>query len=174
MGYKLTWIYVWQTKVRPTEVLTENVIPLMSADSQDGYIATSSALLWTSDHPYDCFDGDILTRIHSINLWRWNWGYSQIQMPINVKVTKLTVTSRAEDRNRPQYPSEFYLEGSNDWTNWTNIWTTITPWFTAIGQTKSWDITWETDSYSYIKLNIQAGSTGYRAIAEWNIDWWVS
>ena len=143
-------------------------IPSMTANTQDWYTASASSL-YSWWQPYGAFNSG--GSFHSAYIGNASWAYSQIQMPWTAIVTKLTVTSRADDQNNPQYPASLYLQWSNDWSNWTNIWSTITPWFTAINQTKSWDITGETTGYSYLRLNLQAGSSWYVAIKNWNMEW---
>lgn len=148
-----------------------NYIPTLTSTSSDWFVCSSSSLLTSNFHAWDCFDNNTGTELHSSNIGNWNWGYSQIEMPEWIIVTKLWVQSKTSSSSNIQLPKAFYLQWSNDWSNWTNIGSQVNNPFTAYYQTYELTITWETTAYKYLKLNLQAWGTWYFAISAWNVDW---
>lgn len=167
-------VYLGSTQVRPTPSIW--YIPQMTANTQDGFTATSSTLLNSWFQPRMAFyesQGSENIAFHSNSVGSWNRAWSEIQMPNSIIVSKLKIWARKNVNDYDLRPiSAFNLLGSNDWSNWTNIysesWLSWTVW-----EVKEWDITGQNTAYSYLKLEIQATNT-YVAFDCWNVAWTVS
>lgn len=162
-------VYRGTQQVRPeqwTPTPVTNYIPTMTANSQDGFVASSSSLL--SWQPYYAFD--TAHTLHSVSIGSGAWGYSLIELPLMMRVSELRVHSRSDDRYNPQLPRELELQGSEDGNTFTTLYSVQNP-FTAYNEEQSWTVsgTAAGNSYKFFMLRMQAWGSGYWAIRDWNI-----
>lgn len=161
-----------EKQVRPDTTIN-NYIPQMTANTQDGFTATSSwqyrwdpryafyvSTEWGTDYPF-----------HSPSIGAWNRAWSGIQMPNSIIVSKLTIWAR---KNVSTYDlweiRAFNLLWSNNWSTWTNIYSESWLWSSwTVWEVKSWNITGQTTAYKYLKLEVQANRQ-YVAFDFRNID----
>lgn len=153
-------------------------IPQMTANTQDGFTATSSTLLNSWFQPRMAFyesQGSETIPFHSNSVGSLNRAWSEIQMPNSIIVSKLKIWARKNVNDYDLRPiSAFNLLGSNDWSNWTNIYSESWLWSSwTVWEVKEWDITGQNTAYTYLKLEIQANRQ-YVAFDCWNVAWTVS
>lgn len=129
------------------------VVPVMSADSQDGYVASATSSYDSSYAPYKAF-----TR-NSSDCWVCGNDdqtdgnkecdvYLQIQLPTATAINVLNIVARSGLTD--QSPSSFTLEASNDGSDWTTL-LTVTDKDTYDSAT--WEVS-NTTAYLYYKLAI--------------------
>ena len=179
MGYQLTWMYIWNQKVRPTNISVENYVPQMTANTQDWFTATCSTQINSSFQPRHAFfvstEWGTNHEFHSSNIWSWNRAWSEIELPEAITVNKVTIWARKNvDSYNVREIRAFNLLGSNDGNTWTNIHSESWLWSDwNVGTVLDWNITWQTDSYTYLKLEIQANRQ-YVSFDFWNISWTIA
>lgn len=162
-----------EKQVRPG--ITENYIPQMTANTQDGFTATSSSQLSSWFQPRYAFyvseEWGIDYSFHSNNIGAWNRAWSEIQMPNSIIVSKLTIWARKNVNSYDLWEIRaFNLLWSNDGSTWTNIYSESWLWSSwTVWEVKSWDITGQTTAYQYLKLEVQANRQ-YVAFDFWNVD----
>ena len=148
-------------------------IPQMTQSPQDWFIATCSTQLSSGFAWWNAFF--VSTQwwtnycFHSNQIGAWNWWWSMIQLPRKAKPTHLEIGARKNETSNNLRPIRaFELQGSNDWTNFTTIFSQSWLWNSrSIGSVKSWDFT-NNNSYLYFRLRVQANSS-YVAFDYWNI-----
>jgi len=167
----MTLIQEWVKKIykgwgTPTPV--SDYFPTMTANTQDWFTASSSATLGNAP-AYYAFE--TAHDFHSSSIWNLNWAWSEIVLPSPFAVNEITACSRAYDNYNPQLPAQFVLEGTNDGDYYVTLLTVSAP-FSAANQEKTWSVS-NTTPYNRYRLRLQAWSSWYVAIRNWNIDWVV-
>ena len=133
----------------------EYLVPVMSANSQDGYVASAKSyyenyLPWKafdrSNNDYTdgwcCSNSDKTDSNKECNVWL------QIQLPIAQVVNGLNIVTRTYANS--QAPSSFIVKGSNDGENWTSL-LTVTDQATYSNQTWIFE---NSTSYFYYRIEI--------------------
>ena len=136
------------------------LVPVMTSNSQDGYIATGSSVWQASDQPYKLFNRDSTSIWASEDTTDPQW--VQIQLPEAQKCNYVKLTSRKDyyaSSNYGQAPTAFTIQGSNDGTNWDVLTTQTGISWTSVGQTKEFALPGAT-AYSYYKIVMTARQSG--------------
>lgn len=160
------WFFLWQNKKG------KNIIPNMTADTTGGFKATSSSLLgWMSAYYAFRTNNTTDSCLHSSNIWAGNWMTSVIETSWKFKVEGITVRARKDssDTNKRE-PKALKLSWSDDGTTYIEL-------RSATWMENNWNIWWEyhwdisdsTESYKFLKLELQANRS-YVAIDHWNVD----
>ena len=175
---KIKKVYLGTHQIRPEHQEVTNYFPEMNSNTQDGFTATASTL-YSGYYPYYAFYNYTGTTtpervFHSTQINAWNTAYSMIQCPNSIQPTKIKIASRVADSRVNQRPIRaFTLQGSNDWTNFTDIitqtWLQDSRWSYITSNVLEWSIT-NSSKYTYFKLVVTANSN-YVAFNYWNIDW---
>ncbi|MBO5810432.1 MAG: discoidin domain-containing protein [Bacteroidales bacterium] len=142
----------------------EYIVPVMSSDSQDGYIATCSST-WSAETPaYAAFDRNADT------LWNTRGKvdqWLQIQLPTAQSANILLIVARS-DGYLTETPNSFDIKASNDGSEWTTL-TTQSNLSWSLGETKSFNLN-NTTPYLYYKFVINGNGGGNNcAIAEFSL-----
>ena len=145
------------------------VVPVMSSDSQDGYIASASSY-WPQGNPFYAFDRQIaadkkwLTASGAAVSGSW----IKIQLPTAQSVNVFQIQAPDESGQQSRVPTAFKIQGSNDDSNWTDLVDVSgISWNSA--ELKSWNNT-STTAYLYYRIYITAnGGDSLVAIGEWNL-----
>ena len=152
-------------------------IPQMTQNSQDWYIATESTQLSSDFQPWYAFYKSIQWQsydpnpcFHSPSIWSWNRAWSMIELPRKSKPNKILIGARRNETSANLRPiGAFELQWSNDWTNFTTIFSKSWLWNT-------WSIwsdqqrTFENNnSYKYFRLRVQAYQQ-YVSFDYWNLE----
>lgn len=134
----------------------EYLVPVMSDNSQDGYVASAKSSFDSSYQPWKafdrtnnsgndcwaCSDADKTNSNKECNVWL------QIQLPTAEVFNLLNIVSRQSINS--QAPSSFTLKGSNDNETWTDL-------LTVINESTYSDKTWNFENstaYSYYRIDI--------------------
>ena len=150
---------------------SDYLVPVMSSNSQDGYVASASSV-FNSDHAiWKAFDRNINSTWATqdyINPPQW----LRIKLPTAKKCEILQLTSR-NDKWWTQIPKDFILQGSNDGSTWTDLLTQTNVNWTEQAQTKRFNIpTSNQADYLYYRIYMTANkqSTFYAfAISEFQL-----
>lgn len=130
------------------------LVPVMSSNSQDGYIASASSEYNSSTKACNAFDRNRSTlwgTIGKTNQWL------KIQLPTAKIMNACSFTARS-DGYLNETPTSFNIQGSNDDSNWTTLLSVEnTTW--SLGLTRSFDVD-NTTAYLYYKFNIIANGGG--------------
>lgn len=133
------------------------IVPIMSSNSQDGYIASAKSSYDSSYQPWkafnrsnnsdsDCWacgDADRTDSNKECDVWM------QIQLPTAQVFNTLNIVARTGS-NYTQAPSSFVFKGSNDGETWTSLLTvTDEPAY----REQSWSIN-NTTAYAYYRIDI--------------------
>ena len=131
------------------------LVPVMSANSQDGYVASAQSIYNNVTQPWKAFDrtssniddgwgsGTVATDEHGTS---YTW--LQVQLPIAKSANCLYIAPKSTLLIE-QLPRDFILQGSNDGSTWTNLLTQTDQEY----DTKYWDFE-NTTAYSYYRLYI--------------------
>lgn len=172
-----TWIRIADIKFGVQEKIPgvswysdEYIIPVMSANEQDGYVASAKtefsstyaackAFDRTSNDCWACSDEDKTNSNKECNVWL------QIQLPTAEVFNLLNIVSRQSLNS--QAPSSFTLKGSNDNETWTDL-------LTVINESTYSDKTWNFENstaYSYYRIDIVKTNSAndHVAVAELNL-----
>ena len=134
------------------------LVPVMSNDSQDGYVA-SAISYYNSEHaPWHAFNR---TTNSNTDVWATadsnksdDYGnctaWLEVQMPTAKSVNHINIVAQPGDTLKLRAPKNFKLQGSNNGSDWTDLFTTEE---TESYTDKSWDFT-QTAAYSYYRLYI--------------------
>ena len=136
----------------------EYIVPIMTSDSQDGYVASASSEFDGSHHAYNAFDGSTYDKWASSSSDSDAW--LQIQLPTAKICNVITLNSGTDGNYYGECPTQFEFKGSNDGTNWTTLTSQTGVTWTSAGQNKTFEFSNST-AYSYYRLTISANGNGY-------------
>ena len=145
----------------------EYLVPVMSSNSQDGYIITSSSEYNSGHAAYYVFDRNISTVWASSSTTVAQW--IQIQLP-EAKYCNLVQITTRNDSYWNQIPTSFDVQGSNNGSDWTTLVSETNVNWTGQGQTKSFDISSiNQTSYTYYRLYMTTSQVNYFGISEFTL-----
>ena len=164
----------WTTELigNPIDYYVEDMlVPLMTADSQDGYVASASSSYTQSSHyPYKAFD----RASGSSNKWLSQNGQAVSGSWLKIKLPEAKVANIfiIQAPNESQYtsrvPRVFKIQGSNDDSSWTDLVdVSVSGW--SANQSREWHIE-NTTAYMYYRILVTSnGGDVLVAIGEWSI-----
>ena len=160
----------WTTKIRgnPIDYYIDNIIvPIMTSDSQDGYIASASSY-WPNGNPFYAFDRNP----GAANKWLTasgtsvNGSWIKIELPTAKSVSSFAIQAPDEAGQQGRVPTVFKIQGSNNDSDWTDL-VSVSGISWNSNEIKYWNNTTDT-AYKYYKILITAvGSGDYCAIGDW-------
>lgn len=150
----------------------DSLVPPMSSNSQDGYVASASSEFGGTKHPaYMAFNGVN----GGGNKWLTasgaavNGSWIKIRLPTAQAANVFTIRECGESRYMNRMLSGFKIQGSNNDSSWTTLVDVqSTSW--SLDETKTWSIENETAYQFYrilISSNCEAGDGV--ALSEWGI-----
>lgn len=154
------------------------LVPAMTADSSNGYVASASSTLPLSGwEPFRAFDSSLDSGWHSaepasfyynsttgayqrsppqtttVSGVAYNGEWLQIQVNTSIILTSFSLTGRAQsDLYRWRSPNDFIVAGSNDGSTWFLVFSTTNTNWSSVTQT-FW--TSSTTAYTYYRLITQ-------------------
>ena len=157
----------------------EYLVPIMSSDSQDGYIASASSSYSAGYAPWKAFnrtasgEGDCWCA-SSASTSDSNYyvnGWLQIQLPEAKCANYVTMVCRSGSmENSLKSPRDWTLKGSNDGETWTTLLTVTDQIPTSVAQSFSYPLE-NTNSYLYYRVDVTRISIAGQkiSIAELNL-----
>jgi len=144
------------------------IVPVMSANSQDGYVASASSSYSSSCLPWHAFDRD-----NGVN-YKWltssgdvSGSWLKIELPTAQHVPIFCIQTPNESGYLNRVPTSFKIQGSNDDNDWTDL-VEVSNVSWSNSETKKWINTSET-AYKYYRLLISAnGGANMVAIGRWD------
>lgn len=144
-----------------------NIVPVMTSNSQSGYIASASSELSGGDAAYKAFNHSAGDQWHSTGTGA-NGQWLKIQLPSAWTVKSYSLTQYSG--LTPWMVTGWQMQGSNNGTDWTTLDTrsSITWADDANGATQYFDCSSNTTAYLYYRILVSTseGST-YVAIGDW-------
>ena len=151
----------WTTELRtnPINYYTEEyLVPVMSSNSQSGYVASAKSYYNNEHAPWRAFDRSTNSNTDvwaSANTDKTDGSgncdvWLQIEMPTAKVANRINLVAQPGDTLKLRAPKNFKLQGRNNGSDWTDI-------FTASETSSYTDKTWEfsnTTAYSYYRLYI--------------------
>ena len=141
----------------------ERIVPLMTSNSQDGYIVTASDTYSGGRvyYPYLAFNNVV----SDSDSWstRNQSGWLQVELPRAKKANMLKVTGGFANEE----PDSFILYGSNDGENYIQLLDSGTlTW--SHNETKTWDLEGET-AYKFYKIEAENTKKNFVTISEFQL-----
>ena len=151
----------WSTAAGQTPIsyyTDEYIVPIMSSDSQDGYVSSAKSYYNSGHAPWHAFNR---TTTSNTDVWASSNSdktdgsgncdvWIQIQMPTAQSVNHMNIVAQPGDSLKLRAPKSFTLQGSNDGNDWTDLFTSEE---TTSYTSRDWSFT-ETASYYYYRLYI--------------------
>lgn len=144
------------------------IVPVMTSDSQDGYVASASSY-FPSHLPYYAFDRNNT----SSNKWLTatndvSGSWLKIELPTARSVSLFTIQTPNESAEVYRVPKTFKIQGSNDDSSWTDLVEVNNVSWTN-NEIKSWTNS-STTAYQYYRVLVSAnGGAANVAIGTWNL-----
>lgn len=162
----------WTTELRTNPInyyTDEYLVPVMTADSQDGYIASASSYS-NNRNPYHAFDRNTEAAYKWITLSGQpiNGSWIKIELPTATAVTVFGIQAPNESGYTSRVPTVFKIQGSNDNSTWTDL-VDVSGISWSGNELKTWNNTAPSTVYKYYKIAITAngGDSTYVAIGAW-------
>lgn len=129
----------------------EYVVPVMSANSQDGYVASASSTSVYADlQPYKAFDRSTSGKFEfEANVTS---GWIQIQLP-EAKIANIFQIGARNDGDYKDTPRNYSLDASNDSETWDTLFSIENSDNWSAGQIRTYTLENST-AYTYYRLNI--------------------
>ena len=145
----------------------EYLVPVMSSNSQDGYIASASSS--HASHPVYC----IFDRSNGVNN-KWfsdivSGSWVKIELPTAQCANIFSIQTPNESNYVNRLPTVFKIQGSNDNSDWTDL-VDVSGITWVNNETKTW-VSDNTTNYKYYRILISAngGASNAVAIGEWTL-----
>ena len=136
----------------------KSIIPAMSSNEQDGYVASASSIYDDEFAVWKVFNK---TATDSIDCWSTEVGnttaWVQIQLPTPIPACSFSITSRNTNNGNICSINNFELLGSNDGENWDELFSIINESRWAIKETRTYYFS-NKQSYLYYRLNVSKSS----------------
>jgi len=141
-------------------------IPVMSSNSQNGYVVSASSVLNNSYHPWLAFDDGTGGVGGGVNGWASatsNTGWLQVKLPSPETFTAYSFTNMNLDRT--QSPVSWTMQGSNDGVSWTIIHSVTGDLRNVRRLTREYSIS-SPGMYLYYRLNITQCTSSQPSLEE--------
>lgn len=137
--------------------VNEYLVPKMSSNSQDGFIASASSEVG-SHGAFHAFDRNKNHPFATSSMTSPHW--LKIQLPEAKACNRVIFTVRTDCSDGTiKMPIDFEIQASNDGENWTTLLTQANETWESLGQSKNYDFE-NTTAYSYYKLCCNSTQNG--------------
>jgi hypothetical protein len=143
------------------------LVPVLTSDNDNGYVATCSSYLNETHLPYKAFNRQ--TDVNS----KWvaangdtAGAWLKIELPTAAAANSFSVASPDEGYTG-RMPSSFKIQGSNDNSSWTDL-LVVSSLSWGSNERKFWNVENET-AYKFYRLLIVANSENLAVIGDWGI-----
>jgi len=146
----------------------EYLVPIMTANEQDGYVASASSY-FGGHYPYYAFDRNN----SSDNKWLTSSGdvsgsWLKIELPTSQQINAFSIQTPDEGSELGRLPTSFKIQGSDDDSDWTDL-VDVSDISWSNNEIKNWNNT-STTAYKYYRILISAnGGSNMVAIGNWNL-----
>ena len=147
-----------------------SILPAMSSNSQDGFIASASSIYSATYPEWKSFNK---TNLDQNDGWATalgsTTGWLQIQMPKAKRVDKFSLTTRTGPASETTHFIDFELLGSSDGSTWDTIATITNEPTWGLNETRYYDVS-SNNIYSYYRVNFsKTSNTPYVDVAEFDL-----
>jgi hypothetical protein len=145
----------------------EYIVPILTSNNDNGYIASCSSYFNETHLPYKVFNRQTDVNSKWITQNGGNVGaWLKIELPSAVAANSFSVASPNEGYTG-RMPSSFKIQGSNNDTTWTDLLVaTSLSW--GGNERKFWDVE-NTTAYKFYRLLFVSNSESLAAIGDWGI-----